>query len=102
MRIERTDRPNEPMDRRRAARELRLPVEIVKAHLLGKLGAERFLLREEELELEEIAEPQRLLPEFVEGVPDALLAGAEARELGDRTDEEEVDDRVSVVRGRQR
>ena len=57
------------------------------------------LLREEELELEEVAQPHRLVPELAAPVGDAVLGGAQQRELGDRAVHEEVDDGVAVVRG---
>ena len=84
-----------------AALDRLLPAGRVELELVGELGPEPLALREEELELEEVAEPHRLGPELVPEVEDVVLGGAQQRELGDRAVHEEVRDRVAVVRRRE-
>src|SRR5581483_5348174 len=94
-RLEATD---ERLDRLRAFRDARLPFGIVERDLRPQLLTKDVLLGEEELELQEVAEPERLAPELGDGIGDVGLRGAEQRELRDRAVHEEVDDRVPVVR----
>ena len=81
--------------------EAALPVGVVGRELLAKLVAPDVLVREEELELEQVAEPRGLVPELAPRVLDAVLGRADQRELRDGAVHEEVDDRVAVVRRRQ-
>src|SRR5262249_11103455 len=77
------------------------PVGRVQPDLGEQLHAEALALGEEELELEQIAQRERLLPAEGSEIPALGFAGAHERQLGDGTVHEEVDDRVPVVRGRQ-
>src|SRR5439155_20067019 len=88
----------ERLDRLRPLSEPALPLGVMQPYLLAELLAEGVLLGEEELELEEVAETYRLVPELGGGIADAVLGRAQQGQLGDRAVHEEVDDRVAVIR----
>src|SRR5262249_28696066 len=70
---------------------------VVQRDLLRQLVAEALLLREEELELEQVAEPHSFVPERGAPVVDVILAGPQQGDLRDGAGDEEVDDRVAIV-----
>src|SRR6185503_20003093 len=93
MRAERAKAPQHAADRLRSLGDPRLPVRLVHRNLFAQLGAVLVLFGEEELELEEVAQPHRRAPELGRAVADAGLRRAQQRELRDRAVDEEVDDR---------
>jgi len=70
-----TEAPDERLDRGRPRGELGLPSRVVERDLGAQLVPEDVLVGEEELELEEIAEPHRFVPELAHAVRDAVLRG---------------------------
>src|SRR5207249_6065504 len=64
MGAERAEATEERVDRPRPLREPALPLGVMQPHLLAELLAEGLLLGEEELELEQVPEPHRLVPEL--------------------------------------
>ena len=80
-----------------------LPAGLDQLHLRGHLAAGLLALREEEVELQQVAQPEPLLPTDLDRVAlMALLGGAQQRELDDRAIDEPVDAHVAVEGGDER
>ena len=81
-----------------ALRRALFPVGCEDRHLGAHVLRERPLAREEELELEQVAQPQRLLPDLVRGVGEVALRDVQQGQLGDRARHKVVDRVVAVER----
>ena len=79
----------------------RAPVRVEVDHLGIHPFAELRLLREEELEFQQVAQAERLFPALFIFAAGGVAADIENRELDDRPAHEPVDDRVAVERAEQ-
>ena len=99
VRVEGAEAPHQRLDRLRTAAQRVLPVRVALGELAEQLAAEELLVREEELELEQVAQLHGGAEELGGGVGAAGLGGAQQSQLADRRVHEEVNDRVAVVGG---